>query len=77
MGTHTLHSTVTCLLKNTDDWYSGLDNGQLVGLVLIDLKKLLTPWITQHSVSKVRVLRSPKKGIIMVQILPFKSKTVL
>ena len=28
-----------CLLKSTDDWYSGLDKGQLVGLVLIDLKK--------------------------------------
>ena len=27
--------------KSTDDWYSGLDKGQLVGLVLIDLKKVL------------------------------------
>ena len=34
-----LHSTVTCLLKNTDDWYNGLDLGKLVGLVFIDLKK--------------------------------------
>ena len=34
-----LHSTLTCLLKNTDDWYSGLDLGRLVGLVFIDLKK--------------------------------------
>ena len=37
-----LHSgflRLTCLLKNTDDWYSGLDLGQLVGLVFIDLKK--------------------------------------
>ncbi len=39
-----LHSTVTCLLKNTDDWYNGIDLGQLVGVVLvgvvfIDLKK--------------------------------------
>ena len=33
-----LHSTLTCLLKNTDDWYSGLDPGKLVGLVFIDLK---------------------------------------
>ena len=37
-----LHSTVTHLLKNTDDWYNGLDLGKLVGLVFIDLKKLLT-----------------------------------
>ena len=28
--------------KNKDDWHSSLDNGQLVGLVGIDLKKL---WI--------------------------------
>ena len=34
-----LHSTLTCLLKNTDDWYSGLDLGQLVGLIFIDFKK--------------------------------------
>ena len=32
-------STVMCLLKNTDDWYSGLDLGKLVGLVFIYLKK--------------------------------------
>ena len=38
-GFRTLHPTLTCLLKNTDDWYSGLENGQLVGLLLIDLKK--------------------------------------
>ena len=36
-----LHSTVTCLLKNTDDWCSDLDLGKLVGLVFIDLKKKL------------------------------------
>ena len=34
-----LHSTVTCLLKNTDDWYNGLDLGKLVGVVFIDLTK--------------------------------------
>ena len=38
-GIRHLHSTLTCLLKNTDDWYSGLDLGKLVGLVIIDLKK--------------------------------------
>ena len=32
-------STLTCLLKNTDDWYSGLDLGQFVGLVFVDLTK--------------------------------------
>ena len=34
-----LHSTLTCLLKMSDHWYSGLDLGKLVGLVFIDLKK--------------------------------------
>ena len=32
-------STLTCLLKMSDDWYNGLDLGKLVGLVFIDLKK--------------------------------------
>ena len=35
-----LISTLICLLKNTDDWYSGLDTGQMVGSVFIDLNKV-------------------------------------
>ena len=35
-----LYSIVTCLLKNTDDWYSGLDLGKLVGIVFIDIKDI-------------------------------------
>ena len=38
-GFRRLHSTVTCLLKNTDDWYTGLDSGQMLGIVFVDLKK--------------------------------------
>ena len=34
-----LHSTLTCLIKMSDDWYNGLDLGKLVGLVFIELKK--------------------------------------
>ena len=34
-----LHSTVACLLKNTDNWYNGMDLGKFVGLVFIDLEK--------------------------------------
>ena len=34
-----LHSTITHLLKDTDDWYSGLDLNKLLGLTFIDLKK--------------------------------------
>ena len=33
------HSTLTYLLKITDDWYNGLDNSQMMGSVFIDLKK--------------------------------------
>ena len=38
-GFRALHSTVTSLLKCTDDWYKGLDTGQVTGLIFIDLKK--------------------------------------
>ena len=38
-GFRRLHSTLTYLLKNTDDWYSGIDLSKQVGLVFIDLKK--------------------------------------
>ena len=38
-GFRRLHSTVTCLLKNTDDWYMGLDSGQMLGKVFVHLKK--------------------------------------
>ena len=36
------HSTVTSLVKSTDDWYNGMDLGKLIGVVFIDLKKLST-----------------------------------
>ena len=34
-----LYSTVTCLLKKIDDWYTGLDSGQMLGMVFVDLKR--------------------------------------
>ena len=34
-----LHSTTTCLTKNTDKWYKGMDNDCISGIVLIALKK--------------------------------------
>ena len=34
-----LHSTVTSLIKITDDWYNGMDLGKVTGVVFIDLKK--------------------------------------
>ena len=37
-GFRELHSTVVCLLKNTDDLYNGMDTGNLAGIVFVDLK---------------------------------------
>ena len=51
-----LHSTLTCLLKNTDDWYSCLDVGRLVGLVFIDLKKALILLIMTSSVKNFKFM---------------------
>ena len=36
------HSTATCMLKNTDEWYKGFDLGKLVGLVFKRLILLTT-----------------------------------
>ena len=33
-----LHSTVSCPLKNIDDWYMELDSGQKLGMVFANLK---------------------------------------
>jgi len=33
------HSTVTSLVKSTDDWYTGMDLGKLIRVVFIDPKK--------------------------------------
>ena len=38
-GFRELHATVTCFLKNSDDWYNGMDTGSLAGMVFVDLKK--------------------------------------
>ena len=38
-GFRALHSTITCLLKCTDDWFNGIDKGLLAGIIFIDLKK--------------------------------------
>ena len=38
-GFRELNSAVTCLLKNTDDWYNVMDLEKLAGMVFVDLKK--------------------------------------
>ena len=40
LGFLRLHSTVTSLVKSTDDWYNGTDLGKLIGVVFIDIKKV-------------------------------------
>ena len=39
-GFRMLHSTITCSLKNCEVWYHAIDNGEITGLVFIDLKKV-------------------------------------
>ena len=34
-----LHSAATCLLKDCEDWYNAIDNGEITGLVFVDFKK--------------------------------------
>ena len=38
-GFRALHSTVSCLLKCTDDWNSAFDNSEMVGATFIELRK--------------------------------------
>ena len=38
-GFRSLHSVVTCFMKNTNDWYLNIDKGEHTGLIFIDLKK--------------------------------------
>ena len=40
-GFLSIHSVVTYLLANTNDWYSKLDEGTCTGIVLAELKKAL------------------------------------
>ena len=38
-GFRPLHSTVTALLKLTNQWYQNMDEGLINGIVFLDLKK--------------------------------------
>ena len=57
-----LHSTVTCLLKNTDDLYNGMDLGKLVGPVFIDLIRYSILLIMTFS-AKARALRCKQREL--------------
>ena len=59
-----LHSTLTCLLKMSDDWYNGLDLGKLVGLVFIDLKKALIRSTTIFSAKSSNFMASSSESCL-------------
>ena len=69
-GFRRLHSTLTRLLKNPDDWYSGLDLGKLVGLVFIDIKKAFD--IVDHDIlcQKLNYFGMQQRELLMVSVLP-------
>ena len=39
-GFHAGHSTTTALLQVTNDWYSALDQGLVVGVIFLDISKV-------------------------------------
>ena len=59
---------MSCRLKTTDDWYSALDNNELVGVVFMDLKKAFDT--VDHSIlcKKLR-----HYGVLGNELLCFKS----
>ena len=76
-GSLCLHSIVTCLLKNTDDWYNGVDLGRLVGLVSIDHKKAFDT--VDHNILciKLELYGLQQREFSWFKILPFQLETVL
>ena len=40
-GFRSIHSVLTCLLPNTNEWYLNLDDKRYTGMVFIELKKAL------------------------------------
>ncbi len=47
-GFSKFHSTVTVMLKNTDDWLLNMDKGLYTGVVFFDLKRRLILLITVY-----------------------------
>ena len=67
-GFRRLHSTLTRLLRNPDDWYSWLDLGKLVGLVFIDIKKAFD--IVDRDILCQKLNYYGMQQLIMVSVLP-------
>ena len=68
-GLRRLHSTVTCLLRNADDWYTGLDSGQMLGMIFVDLKKIFDT--VDHCVlcNKLKLYGIQQRELVQMQPL--------
>ena len=67
-GFRSLHSVVTSLLNNTNDWYINIDNGKYTAMVFIDLKKAFDTVNHQILLAKLN-----KYGIDGLEYLWFQS----
>ena len=67
-GFRSLHSVVTSLLNNTNDWYVNIDNGKYTAMVFIDLKKAFDTVNHQILLAKLK-----KYGIDGLEYLWFQS----
>ena len=67
-GFRKLHSVVTALLSNTNDWYINVDNGKYTAMVFIDLKKTFDTVNHQILLAKLK-----KYGIDGLEYLWFQS----
>ena len=67
-GFRSLHSVVTSLLNNTNDWYVNIDKGKYTAMVFIDLKKAFDTVNHQILLAKLK-----KYGIDDLEYLWFQS----
>ena len=64
------HSTITTLLQMCDNWYENMDNGTLMGVVFIDIRKAFDS--IDHSIllKKQAYYGTSQVEFTMVSILP-------
>ena len=67
-GLRSLHSVVTSLSNNTNDWYVNIDNGKYTAMVFIDFKKAFDTVNHQILLAKLK-----KYGIDSLEYLWFQS----